>query len=72
MHLQMQNDSKQRAQEMKMASENRAHLTSLVGTIAGAYFGTQPETNPKIPRKESVVSSKLMTAAGVVSDHIMT
>ena len=53
MHLQMLNDSKQRAHEMKMAAENRAQLTSLIGTIAGAYFGQDKNRKKAEEKKET-------------------
>ena len=73
MHLQMQNDSQQRAHEMKMANDNRAHLNSLIGTIAGAYFGSQQKKKPKKnkKRKRRVIEIEDSSMSSMSSYHDM-
>ena len=50
MHLQMQADSQQRAHEMRMAADSRNQLNSMIGTIAGAYFG-EKQSKKKVTKK---------------------
>ena len=53
MHLQMQNDSAQRAHEARMQAANAAQLNSIVASIASAYFG-----NVVTPTEKPVKKSK--------------
>ena len=61
MHLQMQNDSAQRAHEARMQAANIAQLNSMVASIANAYFGSvatpteKPATKPKRKKRRRQV-----------------
>ena len=51
MHLQMQNDSAQRAHEARMQAANIAQLNTMVASIASAYFGNVVTPNEKPVKK---------------------
>ena len=71
MHLQMQADSQQRAHEMRMAADSRDQLNSMIGTIAGAYFGKK-QSKKKVTKKPRKKKRRVIEIADSSSSSSMS